>query len=47
MVNAASRDLKRLPTFSKEHGDIVTATFTEEGTATLPAGRLQFIGRRV
>lgn len=28
-------------------GDIVTATFTEEGTATLPTGRLQFIGRRV
>ena len=25
VVNDASRDLKRLPTFSKEHGDIVTA----------------------
>lgn len=28
-------------------GDVVTATFTEEGTATLPAGRLVFRGRRV
>jgi myo-inositol-1(or 4)-monophosphatase len=29
VVNDASRDLKRLPTFSKEHGDIVTATGQE------------------
>lgn len=40
VVNDASRDLRRLPTFSKEHGDIVSATGRESEqamTATIAA----------
>jgi myo-inositol-1(or 4)-monophosphatase len=35
VVNDASRDLKRLPTFSKEHGEIVTATDQEAEQAVV------------
>ncbi len=33
VIGDASRDLKRLPTFSKEHGDIVSSTDQEAGQA--------------
>ncbi len=35
VVIDAARDLKRLPTFSKEHGDIATAANTEAGNAMI------------